>query len=168
MPELRLVPLTPSDEPFLWEMLYLALYVPPGGQPFFRSILDDPDIACYVRGWGRTGDWGLLACDGDIPAGAIWLRQWAGETEDHDKGYGFVSPAIPELSIALLPEYRNLGWGTRMLETVISMAPGRYPGLSLSVVATSPAFRLYQRLGFRQVGQVLDSPIMLLEWKEDG
>jgi GNAT superfamily N-acetyltransferase len=159
MSEISLFPLTSSDQPFLWEMLYLALYVPPGKSPFPRSILDEPDIACYVQGWGRQGDWGLLAKDGDQPIGAIWLRQWLGA----EKGYGYVSPGIPELSLALLQDYRNKGLGTRMLQAVEAMAGGHYPGLSLSVVATSPACRLYERLGFRKVGQVMESLVMLLE-----
>jgi ribosomal protein S18 acetylase RimI-like enzyme len=155
-------PLFPTDQPFLWKMLYLALYVPPGKALFPRSILDDPDIACYVRGWGRPGDWGLLASAGETPAGAVWLRQWSGQ----ERGYGYVSSQIPELSIALLPEYRNVGLGTRLLKTVISQAQTRYPGLSLSVVESSPARRLYERLGFRKVGQVMESLVMLLEWKQ--
>jgi ribosomal protein S18 acetylase RimI-like enzyme len=149
-------------------MLYLALYVSPGEPPFPHSILDEPDIACYVKGWGRPGDWGLLARDGETSAGAIWLRQWADRPEKGERGYGYVSSAFPEVSIALKPEYRNLGWGTRMFEQVISMARDRYPGLSLSVVRTSPALHLYRRLGFRQVGIVQDSLVMLLEWKNDG
>ena len=164
MPDLQLVPLSASDEPFLWEMLYQALYVPPGKPAFPREILKDPDIACYVQGWGRPGDWGLLALQGETPAGAIWLRQWSGV----EKGYGFVSPDIPELSIALLPEFRNRGLGTRMLETAISMAKERVHGLSLSVVEESPARRLYEHLGFRKVGKVMESLVMLLEWKQDG
>jgi ribosomal protein S18 acetylase RimI-like enzyme len=153
--------LLPSDEPFLWEMLYLALYIPQGKPPFPREVLNEPDIACYVQDWGRPGDWGLLAGDGAMPVGAIWLRQWSGD----EKGYGYVSPLIPELSIALLPKYRNLGLGTHMLESVISIARERYPGLSLSVVNSSPARQLYERMGFRKVGQIMDSPIMLLDWK---
>ena len=58
---IALRPLVRSDESLLWEMLYQALYVPPGRAPFARSILADADIACYVQGWGRKGDWGLLA-----------------------------------------------------------------------------------------------------------
>jgi ribosomal protein S18 acetylase RimI-like enzyme len=161
--DIVLRPLTLSDQPFLWEMLYQALYVPPGGPPFPRAILDDPDIACYVQGWGRPGDWGLLACDGEKPAGAIWLRQWSGE----EKGYGYVSPLIPEVSLALLLDYRNRGLGTRMFESIISMAQSDYPGLSLSVVENSPARRLYERLGFHKVGQVMESLVMLLEWKNN-
>jgi len=40
-----------------------------------------------------------------------------------------------------------------MLERVIGQAQGDYPGLSLSVVASSPARRLYERLGFRKVAR---------------
>ena len=152
-------PIISSDEPFLWEMLYLALYVPEGEPPFPREILHEPDIACYVQGWGRPGDWGLLAHDGERPVGAIWLRQWPGE----EKGYGYVNPAIPEFSIALLLKYRNMGFGTRMIKAVISMAQEQYTGVSLSVVESSPARQLYERLRFRKVGQVKDSLVMLLE-----
>jgi GNAT superfamily N-acetyltransferase len=162
MNNISLRPIVPSDEPFLWEMLYLALYVPEGKPPFPREILHEPDIACYVQGWGRPGDWGLLARDGTRPVGAIWLRQWVGE----EKGYGYISPAIPELSVALLPEYRNKGLGTRMIKTVILMAQGLYSGLSLSVVEASPARLLYERLGFRKVDQVMGSPVLLLEWEK--
>jgi len=162
MPDPNLIPLTTSDEPFLWEMLYLALYVPPGRPAFPRDILSEPDLACYVQGWGRAGDWGLLACELGAPVGAIWLRQWTGP----ERGYGYVSPAIPELSIALLPDYRNRSWGTYMVKRVISMAKGHFPGLSLSVVESSPARHLYERLGFRRVGKIMDSLVMVLEWED--
>jgi ribosomal protein S18 acetylase RimI-like enzyme len=161
-PDIRLQPLQNSDEPFLWEMLYRALYVPEGKPPFSRDILTEPDIACYVQGWGRRGDWGLLACDGDRPIGAIWLRLWSGD----EKGYGFVDKAIPEMSIAILPEYRGSGLGTHMIREVIRKAQQDHPGISLSVVESSPARRLYERLGFRRIGKLGGSLVMLLEWKE--
>ena len=160
---ITLRPLVPADEPFLWEMLYQALYVLPGGIPFPREILQEPDIACYVRGWGRPGDWGLLARDGDTPVGAVWLRQWSAD----ERGYGFVREDVPELSIALLPEYRDRGLGSRLLTEVIALAQERCPAISLSVVETSPACRLYARFGFRTVGRVMESLVMLLEWRHD-
>jgi ribosomal protein S18 acetylase RimI-like enzyme len=156
-------PLTVSDEPFLWEMLFMALFAPPGQPAFTHEDLKDPDIACYVQDWGRPGDWGLLARDGDEPVGAVWMRQWSGE----HKGYGYVSEDIPEMSIALLPAYRDQGLGRRMIETVIAMAKERFPGLSLSVMEASPARRLYERIGFVKVGQIGDSPVMLLRWSQD-
>ncbi len=164
MPEISLRPLQVSDEPFLWEMLYQALYVPEGQPPFSRDILAEPDIACYVRGWGRLGDWGLRACDGDKPVGAIWLRLWAGT----ERGYGFVDETVPEMSIAVLKEYRGFGLGTRLIREVIRIARPQVPGISLSVVESSPARRLYERLGFRTIGRVGGSLIMLLSWAENG
>ncbi len=164
MPEISLRPLQVSDEPFLWEMLYQALYVPEGQPPFSRDILAEPDIACYVRGWGRLGDWGLRACDSDKPVGAIWLRLWAGT----ERGYGFVDETVPEMSIAVLKEYRGFGLGTRLIREVIRIARPQVPGISLSVVESSPARRLYERLGFRTIGRVGGSLIMLLSWAENG
>ena len=158
---IELRPLLPSDEPFLWVMLHQAFYVQPGKPLFSLDTQRDPDIACYVRSWGRPGDWGLMAWNGQMPVGAVWMRQWSGD----EKGYGYVSPFIPELSIALLPEYRNGDLGVRMLKTIISMAKERFPGLSLSVVGGCPALRMYESLGFHQVGKVLDFPVLLQEWE---
>jgi len=115
MPEINLIPLTALDESFLWEMLYLpCMFRKASRLP--REILNDPDIACYVKGWGRSGDWGCWRRMG-TPVGALWLRQWSGD----EKGYGYVSPQIPELSIALMPAI--VSWDLeRMLNSAISMA----------------------------------------------
>lgn len=76
-----------SDEPFLWEMLYLALFVPPGEPPLPRSVLRDPAIARYVQGWGtRRDDKGLVALVDTLLVGAAWLRWFSAS----DPGYGFV------------------------------------------------------------------------------
>ena len=42
-----------SDEPFLWEMCYKAIYVAPDKQPLSRDILQNPNIAKYVKEWGK-------------------------------------------------------------------------------------------------------------------
>ncbi len=148
MDEIRLLPIEASDEPFLWEMLFQALYVPEGSPPFSRDVLAETDIACYVKGWGRPGDWGMIAWEGDTPVGAIWLRKWSGK----EKGYGYVDETIPEMSIALLADHRGRGLGTHMIQEIVRIAHKDYPGISLSVVETSPARRLYERLGFLNSG----------------
>jgi SAM-dependent methyltransferase/GNAT superfamily N-acetyltransferase len=146
---LRLV--QPADEGFLWEMLYHALHVPAGQPPFPREIVKEPDIARYVAGWGQPDDLGFLAWDDATqqPVGAIWLRRFT----NANAGYGFVAEDVPELSIALLPDYRNRGIGTALLTCLLSTVEQRYPALTLSVSADNPALRLYQRFGFTIVAQ---------------
>ena len=132
-----------SDEPFLWAMLYQALYVPEGEPPLPREIVQQPELSQYVRDWGQTNDFGLIALGGEKPVGAVWLRQI--------KAYGYVDDNTPELSIAVLPEYRGLGLGTTLMQGLLATVRPRYAAISLSVSVDNPALRLYQRLGFEIV-----------------
>jgi ribosomal protein S18 acetylase RimI-like enzyme len=138
-----------TDEPFLWEMLYHALYVPEGQPPFPKETIYEPELAKYVDQWGRDSDSGYVVIDNMSlqPVGAAWTRLFKGA----NKGYGYVNDDTPELSIALLPEYRNIGIGTSLLNQLINDARDKYPALSLSVSAGNPATRLYKRLGFEIV-----------------
>ena len=132
---------TTNDAPFLREMLYLALFVRPGSLSYPRSILDDPAIERYVRGWGtRPGDDGIIALADAVPVGAAWLRLFAADTP----GYGFVDEATPELTIAVLPQYRNRGIGAGL----VTRLQERVPAISLSCDPENPAWRLYLRTGF--------------------
>ena len=67
-------PLTSSDQSFLWEMLYHAIYVPAGAEPPSRDILDEPDIAHYAENWGQYGDMGFKALVDEVTGRAAWLR----------------------------------------------------------------------------------------------
>jgi ribosomal protein S18 acetylase RimI-like enzyme len=143
---LNIRPLIQTNEPFLWEMLYHAIYLPAGHDPFPKEIVTEPEIAKYVLNWGKTDDKGFVAVDGVTvkPVGAVWLRLFTRE----NKGYGYVDDNTPELSIALLPEYRNRGIGTDLLNRLIEDIQDQYPAISLSVSSANPAGRLYRRLGF--------------------
>ena len=141
----------PADEPFLRDMLYHAIYVPSGRPPPDRDIVHRPELAKYVENWGCPDDSGFLALEpaGNRPIGAAWLRLLTAA----NPGYGYVDDATAELSIAVLPEYRGQGVGTRLLTHLLAAAATRYAAISLSVAAENPAFRLYQRCGFETVGQ---------------
>ena len=130
-----------GDIAFLREMLYLALFVPPGSPPFPRSILDDPAIDRYVRDWPtRPGDVGLIGVVDDAPVGAAWLRHFTAAAP----GYGFIDEATPELTVAVLEGYRNRGIGTHL----IAGLQGFVPRISLSCDPANPASDLYRRAGF--------------------
>lgn len=150
-------PLTIHDVSTLWEMLYHALHVPPGGPAFPRDIVNHPSLSRYVRDWGHADDHGCLAQDGEQPIGAAWLRRLTGA----ERGYGYIDDDTPELTIAVLPGYRGQGVGTQLLTALLALADDAYPAVSLSVSCDNPARHLYQRLGFVAVAGSSDALTML-------
>jgi ribosomal protein S18 acetylase RimI-like enzyme len=135
-------PLTVEDESIVWEMLRYASH-----EPSLDSVQKQPYLARYASGWGRVGDLGCVATKDTASIGAAWLRLWVKE----NRGFGYVSDEIPELAIAVLPNFRGQGIGTRLLMQVLEMAKGRFPAVSLSVRAANSAVRLYERAGFTKV-----------------
>lgn len=134
-------PATQADQAFIREMLYEALFVPPGREPFPRSVLDQPDIAHYADGFGtHPGDEGLIAIAAGERIGAVWIRLLQGD----DRGYGHVDDDTPELSVAVRPRWRSQGIGTALLLRLVE----ELPRVSLSVDSRNPAVRLCERLGF--------------------
>ena len=142
--------LNAADQPLLWEVLYLSLFVSEGNALFERSVVEHPDISKYVSDWGRAGDFGFVAVrENNQPLGAIWLRLLIGE----EKGYGYVDDFTPELGMAVFNEYRGQGIGTSLLTRLFETASASYEQISLSVARENPARRLYQRLGFEVVAE---------------
>lgn len=143
-------PLEPSDEPFLWEMLYQAIYIPPGTTPLPKKIIYQPEFAKYVQNW-QTSDIGLIAVleSNQTAIGATWIRL----LNINNPGYGYINDKTPELSIAVLPEYRNQGIGTKLILDLLKRVRDLYPAISLSVSSDNPALRLYHHLGFEVVSK---------------
>jgi ribosomal protein S18 acetylase RimI-like enzyme len=155
-------PVVLADEPFLWKMLYQAIYVPVGITPPSRDILSHPEIRRYLQDWGQPHDTGFIAVDQESaqPIGAAWLRLLTG----NNKGYGYMDETTPELTIAVVPVYRGKGVGTNLLTHLLAQAQDRYPALCLSVSPDNPAMRLYQRSGFEVVKMSGTSLTMIRRW----
>jgi ribosomal protein S18 acetylase RimI-like enzyme len=136
-------PLMLEDESIVWGMLRYAAH-----ESSIESVRQQPYLARYALNWGRMGDFGYVASIDDLsPIGAAWLRLWLGE----DKGFGYVNDEIPELAIAVLPNYRGQGIGTKLLTQILGAAKMKYPAVSLSVRANNLVVRLYERIGFIQI-----------------
>ncbi len=131
-----------EDEPILWIMLMYAAQ-----ESSLESVQKHPYLSCYVDGWGRVGDVSFGAFINEVPVGAAWLRLWS----DSDRGLGYTDPVIPELAMAVLPEYRGKGVGTELLMQLLETAQDKFPAVCLNVRANNPAVRLYQRAGFIKV-----------------
>jgi ribosomal protein S18 acetylase RimI-like enzyme len=154
--------LAPEDEPFLWEILYQALYIPEGESALPREVIYLPELVRYVQNWGCKGDCGFLASDTATsqPVGAVWLRLLVGQ----NKGYGYVDDDTSELSIAVFPEHRGQGIGTQLLTQLFASVCGQ-SSVSLSVSANNPAVRLYKRFGFEVVSRSAESLLMKRDYK---
>jgi len=149
-----------EDEPFLFEMLFQSLFIEEGQKPFSREVLSKPNIARYVKDWGRAGDLGFIAeiTESGKKIGATWCRLAVGE----DRGFAYIDDETPELGIAVLPEYRVKGIGTKLLENLLTAARKKYPAISLSVSPNNPAIRLYKKFGFETVDVRNEYPVMRL------
>jgi GNAT superfamily N-acetyltransferase len=151
-PPIRVRRAVRSDLPFLAEMGWYAANWRPGAEPPPANdvLLAEDRLGRYLAGWGRLGDAGVIASDEqDVPTGAAWYRLFSRD----EPGYGFVSEAIPELSIGVRPSARRAGVGTALLTALVGLArEERHAALSLSVEPDNPARALYERFGFSRVG----------------
>lgn len=141
------------DLPFLREMLFEAAFWRTGDpRPALDEALTRPDLAKLIEAWGRPGDTLVVAeTPAGVGIGAGWFRFWSAESHS----YGFVTPEIPELGLAVRSEHRRCGLGSRLLCALLEQAgQARIRQLSLSVEIENPAIRLYERSGFRRVGRV--------------
>ena len=141
---------TAADEPFLFEMLWLAFHwrdeaaAQPGAWP-------DPEAARrYLEGFGRPGDAGVIAEEDGTPVGGAWYRFMPAS----DPGYGYVE-GVPELGISVAAPARGRGVGRGLITRLLDRARADgLSGVSLSVEPDNPARGLYERLGFVKVGEV--------------
>ena len=114
-------PATPADEPFLWDMLYLAANLADTGIPP-TALRTDPALARYVEDWGRPHDEGVVALDPrtNERIGAAWMRLLTGD----NRGAGYVDDTTPEVALAVLPAHRRRGIAGSLLLALID-GPGR-------------------------------------------
>jgi ribosomal protein S18 acetylase RimI-like enzyme len=140
-------PLTTSDEPILWEMLYQALQTSEGATS--RDIVRQPEYARHVEGWGRAGDTGFVAYDAekkDELLGAAWFRSRPDVRE------ATPGEQMPELAFAVKSGHRKRGIGAALLTQLVKANP-QNSAVAISASANNPAVRLYERFGFKIVEQ---------------
>lgn len=147
-----------SELAFLKEMLYQAIFVPEGEPPLTKEIIEHPDLAKYIEGFGRDGDLCLVAKLNGKLVGAALARLFS----EQDKGYGFVDSQTPELSMAVLEGYRNIGIGSKLLTGVLNELKNKgYRKASLSVDKSNSALNLYLKFGFKILSSTATSVTMI-------
>ncbi|MBQ3301412.1 MAG: GNAT family N-acetyltransferase [Eggerthellaceae bacterium] len=141
-------PLRSDERHLLEDFLYEAIYVPEGFEGTVpRSIIhDDPKCRAAFECFGDLPDDRALVAevDGRV-VGACWVR-----TADE---YGHIDDETPSFSISLYAQYRGQGIGGALMRQMLDeLREAGYARASLSVQKENPALRLYERLGFRIIG----------------
>ncbi|MFD2079587.1 Ribosomal protein S18 acetylase RimI [Actinopolymorpha cephalotaxi] len=162
---------TAEDAGFVAEMTLEAFNWSPDRPAFtLEQIWADPALRKYVEGWPAPGEQGVVAVaraesrdaeSGDAeddagsggspgrPVGAAWWRYFPAD----GPGYGFVAEDVPEVGIAVAPDWRGRGLGRALIRAIVDQA--RAAGiarLSLSVERANHAAALYAAEGFEVVG----------------
>ena len=153
--------MTPEEFPMLEDFLYEAIFVPEGfgGEIPRPLIYDDPKCRAAFEDFGTLpDDRAVVAVVGDKVVGACWVRT-TGE-------YGHIDDETPSFSISLFAPYRGRGIGSAMMRQLLDeLRETGYPRASLSVQKENPAARLYERLGFRIVGDGFDETEWLMVYR---
>lgn len=144
---------TLKDLLFLRQMLFEAAYWRSEvNRPALQEGLSQPEIAKLLADWGREGDTAVIAeTVTNQSVGAAWYRYWT----DNNHSYGYVGAEIPELGIAVCPDWRRQGIGGSLLSALRQKACEQaVKRLCLSVEKDNPAHHLYLQHGFQPVGRV--------------
>jgi ribosomal protein S18 acetylase RimI-like enzyme len=142
MPDVTLRPVELGDEGFLYRVYastrHEELAQTGWGEALRETFLRQQFEAqsSYYREHYRETSFDVILADGR-PIGRLYVARWPEE--------------IRIVDIALLPEYRDGGIGTKLLEDLISESEASAKPLSIHVERFNPALRLYERLGFREV-----------------
>jgi ribosomal protein S18 acetylase RimI-like enzyme len=94
-----------------------------------------------------SAEFSIVKRDGEA-IGRLYVDRWTRE--------------IRIMDIALLPEHRGAGIGTRLLRGLMEEAAAAGKALSIHVEKFNPALRLYDRLGFRVKED--KGVYLLMEW----
>ena len=152
---------TVADLPVYRRILYEAVsWDPDRVLPPMEQVLEHPDLVTFHRGWGRPGDVAVVAHIAGEPVGGAFARLF---TED-DHGSGYVDPDTAEVAIAVWPEHRGRGLGTRLLAALAAEAQtAGITRLSLAVERENPAARLYLRSGYTIIAEPGIDYLMVLD-----
>jgi ribosomal protein S18 acetylase RimI-like enzyme len=157
--DIQIREITPTEYPFLKEMLYQAIFVADENIVLPREIIEQPDLKKYIHDFGQEGDYCLVAEQNKELIGAIWIR--------YITGYGFVDRETPELSMAVRTEQRGKGVGRQLLTKMSDRLKDRgLQQISLSVDRENFAYGFYKRHGFVDYAVSEKSIIMIKDLSE--
>jgi ribosomal protein S18 acetylase RimI-like enzyme len=137
-------PITDADMEFLHRLyattredeLALVQWTPEQKAAFVRQQFE-AQHQFWQENYADTS-WDLIVMNGE-PIGRLYVARWPDD--------------IRVVDIALVPEHRGSGLGTRLLRELFAEGDASGRKVSIHVEVFNPARRLYERLGFVQRGE---------------
>lgn len=125
------------------DFLYHTIYQKDPNNLAPKSIIQDHALQLYIDEFGtKRDDHCLVALVEEKIVAAVWVRCI--------RGYGYVGDNVPEFSIAVYPQYRGLGIGSKlMIEMLGYLGDKGYTQSSLAVSKDNYAVKMYQKIGFK-------------------
>ncbi|WP_330548439.1 GNAT family N-acetyltransferase [Anaerostipes caccae] len=154
--EYKIRQMYPNEYPYLKKFLYEAIFQKDTETLLPKEIIDEPDLNIYIENFGKEHDHCLCAEANGRIIGAVWTRIIS--------GYGNIDDVTPEFAISLYKKYRGKGIGTKMMQEMLSLLKSKgYKKASLSVQKENYAFKMYQNLGFKIIGETEEEFIMMYD-----
>lgn len=147
-----------EEIPLLDDFLYEAIYIPPDfvGTVPHDIIYKDESVYSFIKDFGKfDDDYAFVAEVNGKIVGAVWSRT--------NEGYGNINSSIPHLAISLLKDFRSQGIGTAMMKHILHFLKGKgYTQVSLGVNKQNYAVNMYEKVGFRIIGDGADDTEWLM------
>lgn len=116
----------------------------------------DARVRAYVEEWGKDGDHAVVAWEDGQPVGVAWVRILP-------EGFGYISDDIPELTVAVLPEFQGRGIATKLIRRLHKQVhDSGVESVSLSVQEGNPAAALFAQSGYIDAGVNEDQRLMIV------
>ena len=146
-----------EETDLLKDFLYEAIFIPEGVEPPDRSIIELPELRVYYEDFGKgRADHCFVADEDGKVVGAVWSRIM--------NDYGHIDDETPSLAISLYKEYRGKGIGTLLMRDILALLREKgYSRASLAVQKANYAVRMYEKAGFRTVGENEQEYIMVCD-----
>lgn len=144
-----------NEYELLNEFLYEAIFIPEGVKAPPKTIINQPGLQVYVKGFGEEPDDICFVAEVEQNiVGAVWVRIM--------DDYGHVESGVPSFAISLYKEYRGYGIGTELMKRMLVELKNRgYKKASLAVQKANYAFKMYKNVGFEIVDETKEEYIMI-------
>lgn len=119
-----------------------------------RTIIYDPALQVYIKDFGTMKDDYCLCAEIEKKVvGAVWVRNIA--------GFGRADDDTPEFAISLYQDFRGNGIGTELMKQMLRVLQRKgYKKASLAVQKDNYALRMYQKIGFKIIGENTEEFLM--------